>query len=86
MRRAIDRDGESSGLPAESLSEWGVKAVYPDEFLIDRLDWSPDIVIRRLREQAAAIDRTLPELLRTLGKGVPRFVTEVAARAGVEIR
>ncbi len=71
--------------PADSLSEWGIKARHPDDFLIELLSHDPEPVFRKLRDQAATIDRTVPALLQTLRTGVPRFAADVALRLGLDI-
>jgi predicted nucleic acid-binding protein len=70
--------------PAASLRAWGIEAQHPDEFLINILSHGPTPVISKLRDQAATIDRTLPELLQTLRSGVPRFAAEVASGLGLD--
>lgn len=59
--------------PASSLSEWGIEAQHPDQFLMALHALDPGAVTSRLRDQAATIGRSLPELLLTLGAGVPGF-------------
>ena len=71
--------------PAASLSEWDIEVHHPDEFLINILSYHPNSVVSKLRDQATTIGRTLPELLRTLGAGVPRFAAEVASGLGLDI-
>ena len=70
--------------PAASLSDWGIEAQHPDEFLVNIFGNQPAAVVSKLRDQAKTIDRTLPELLRTLGAGVPRFAAEVASGLGLD--
>jgi predicted nucleic acid-binding protein len=71
--------------PAASLSDWAIEAQHPDEFLVNILGNQPSAVVSKLRDQAKTIDRTLPDLLRTLGAGVPRFAAEVASGLGLNI-
>jgi hypothetical protein len=71
--------------PATSLSKWAIVPRHPDDFLIDLLNSHPVALASKLQDQASTIDRTLPELLRTLSAGVPRFVAEVAYRLALEI-
>ncbi len=68
--------------PPASLTGWGIEAVHPDDFLIEILERHSEVVITKLQDQAETIGRTLPELLRTLHGGVPRFAAQVAFRTG----
>lgn len=57
-----------------------IEAQSPDDFLLDLLDLAPDAMLELLAQQAAALKRppvTLDQLLRGLGKTVPRFEQEV---------
>ncbi len=65
--------------PRESLSEWGIEAQHPDRFLMDLYIVNPETVASRLHQQAAAIGRTLPELLSTLRIGVPDFAAMISS-------
>jgi len=71
--------------PASSLAPRGVEAWHPDDFLIDILNRFSEMVIPKLRDQAATIGRDLPTLLRTLRIGVPRFAADVAAKLNLDI-
>jgi predicted nucleic acid-binding protein len=62
--------------PAASLAPWDIEARHPDDFLLDLNARNPKAVASRLQEQSTTIGRTLPELLRTLHSGVPRFAAE----------
>lgn len=70
--------------PIESLSAWGLEARHPDDFLIDLFGHHQTAVISKLQDQAATIDRTILELLRTLQIGVPRFAAAVASRLAID--
>jgi hypothetical protein len=61
------------------LGKWGVVALHPAAFLgvLHRQD--PAIVMAKLRQQAADRGRSLPELLRILGKTVPEFVDLISS-------
>lgn len=59
--------------PPAALRKWKIRAEHPDAFLCRLYSADPQAVVSRLREQASAIGRTLPELLNTLGVGVPHF-------------
>jgi hypothetical protein len=72
--------------PAAALSDWGIEAQHPDEFLIDLLGHHPAAVVSKLQDQAATIGRTIPELLRTLQIGVPRFAIAVASKLALASR
>jgi predicted nucleic acid-binding protein len=63
-----------------SLAEWKVEARHPDQFLMDLYALEPKTVESRLREQAATIGRSLPDLLATLRAGVPNFATMIASK------
>lgn len=71
--------------PAASLAKWEIEARHPDEFLMYLYTRDPGAVASRLHDQAATIGRTLPDLLRTLQAGVPKFATMVAAELGLII-
>ncbi|MEO7141906.1 MAG: PIN domain-containing protein [Bryobacteraceae bacterium] len=62
----------------ESLSEWGIEAQHPDRFLLNLYELYTVDVVSKLHDQAAAIGRTLAELLRTLQIGVPQFAATIA--------
>jgi hypothetical protein len=68
------------------LSEFGIEARHPDEFLTGILDRHEATVVSKLVDQAATIGRTLPELLKTLKTGVPQFAASVASRLAADIR
>lgn len=60
----------------------GIEAQSPDVFLLDLLDLAPDDIVVLLERQASALQRppvTLDQLLRGLGKTVPRFEQQVRA-------
>jgi predicted nucleic acid-binding protein len=65
--------------PREPLAEWGIEAQHPDRFLMDFYLVNPETVTSRLHQQATAIGRTLPELLRTLRIGVPGFAAMISS-------
>ena len=69
--------------PSASLEKWKIEARHPDGFLIHLYTRNPQAVGSRLHDQAATIGRTLPELLRTLRTGVPKFAALVAAELGL---
>ena len=60
--------------PPAATSPWNIEAVGPSAFLETLYSDAPDIVIERLRQQAADLDRGLPEQLTVLAKAVPSFV------------
>lgn len=64
--------------PASSLAPWEIEARHPDQFLMNLYALDPKAVLSRLRDQAATIGRSLPELLATLRIGVPNFAAMVA--------
>jgi hypothetical protein len=68
-----------------SISPWGIEAQHPDEFLIHLYDLDPVVVIAKLQDQCMTIGRSLPELLRTLRTGVPRFADAIASKLALEI-
>ncbi len=67
--------------PSESLTAFGVEAIHPDEFVLDLIDLAPEIVLRVLQEQAAALRNppvTLDVLLVKLERnGLVRSMAEV---------
>jgi hypothetical protein len=58
----------------EHLEPWGVVALHPASFLSTLYHQEPAIVMAKLREQASDRSRSLPELLKILGRTVPGFV------------
>ena len=70
--------------PAASLAVWDIEARHPDDFLLDLYARNPKLVESRLQDQATTIGRTLPELLRTLHSGVPKFAAKVATEIGLQ--
>jgi hypothetical protein len=71
--------------PLDSLSQWGIEAQHPDEFLIHLYDLYPAVVISKLHDQCVTIGRRLPELLRTLRTAVPQFAGVIASKLALEI-
>jgi hypothetical protein len=58
----------------EHLEPWGVLALHPASFLSALYHQEPAFVMTKLREQAADRSRSLPQLLKILGRTVPGFV------------
>jgi hypothetical protein len=71
--------------PEASLRKWRIEARHPDEFLVDLLGHHPAAIVSKLRDQAATIGRTIPQLLQTLQIGVPRFAGIIGARLALNI-
>jgi predicted nucleic acid-binding protein len=71
--------------PLKCLSEWGIEAQHPDEFLLKLFELYPAEIIVKLQDQAATIGRTLPRLLSTLRVAVPRFAAAVALQLALEL-
>ncbi len=65
--------------PSAALLHYDITAFHPDAFLLRLYRHSVSEVELRLCDQAKTIGRTLPELLRTLKIGVPRFDSEVGS-------
>ncbi|MBM3765667.1 MAG: PIN domain-containing protein [Acidobacteria bacterium] len=63
------------------LAPWAVRAVHPDEFLVDTLRSSPAIVLSKLVRQARERKRTLRGLLRSLEPAAPMFVEVIRTEA-----
>jgi hypothetical protein len=63
-----------------SPAEWEIEARHPDRFLLDLYSIDPETVASRLRDQAATIGRSLPDLLNTLSIGVPKFAAMIASK------
>ena len=57
----------------EHLSPWGVRAVHPQESLMELLREEPGIVRFKLQRQARDRKRPLPELFRLLQATAPEF-------------
>jgi predicted nucleic acid-binding protein len=60
--------------PPSATSPWNIEAVGPSRFLEELYTEAPAVVIERIRQQAADLDRGLPEQLTVLAKAVPSFV------------
>ncbi|HBY62947.1 MAG TPA: PIN domain-containing protein [Solibacterales bacterium] len=60
--------------PPAATSPWNLEAVGPSAFLEALYADSPAIVVERIRQQAADLDRSLSEQLTVLAKAVPSFV------------
>jgi hypothetical protein len=60
--------------PPAATSPWNIEAVGPSAFLEGLYADAPAVVIGRIRQQAADLDRGLPEQLTVLAKAVPFFV------------
>jgi predicted nucleic acid-binding protein len=60
--------------PPAATSPWKIEAVGPSAFLEALYSDAPAIVIERIRQQAADLDRGLPEQLTVLAKAVPSLV------------
>ena len=60
--------------PPVATSPWNIEAVGPSAFLETLYVAAPAIVVERIRQQAADLDRTLSEQLTVLAKAVPSFV------------
>lgn len=71
--------------PPAALLKCGVESRHPDSFLLSLYSHASSEVESRLHDQAATIGRTLPELLRTLAIGIPRFAAAVAAARGLDL-
>ncbi len=71
--------------PSESLVEWGVEAMHPDEFLLRLYESDPATVLSKLNRQAADIGRNLHQVLNTLRAGVPKFAARVLSDAHTEL-
>lgn len=72
----------SKDFPASALSEYGIEAIHPDDFLRDLLDLDPDRTVKCLAEQRAAYTRpalSFNEFYRSLKVTVPAFADEAAA-------
>jgi hypothetical protein len=65
--------------PEEALARWNVVAQSPDEFLIHQFHLAPEVVARKLREQAEQ-HGGLPRLLEIHSKAAPGLV-ELVRRA-----
>jgi predicted nucleic acid-binding protein len=65
--------------PPSSLAEWEIEARHPDQFLMDLYAVDPETVASRLRDQAATIGRSLPDLLATMRLGVPNFAAMITS-------
>jgi predicted nucleic acid-binding protein len=69
--------------PPHSTREWAVEAVGPSAFLERLYTMAPELVCDRIREQAANLERTLPEQLNVLARAVPSFIAIVRRDLGI---
>ncbi|MDX2179341.1 MAG: PIN domain-containing protein [Bryobacteraceae bacterium] len=63
--------------PSASTSPWSIEAVGPSAFLEELYADAPAIVMERIRQQAADLDRSLSDQLTVLAKAVPSFVETI---------
>ncbi|WP_018638836.1 PIN domain-containing protein [Parafrankia elaeagni] len=67
--------------PMSALGPLGLRAIHPDDFLLDQLDFSPPTMLRVIQEQATHTRRpplTQQDLSAVLGRaGAPRFADEI---------
>jgi hypothetical protein len=71
--------------PAADLTPFGIRALTPDEVLLDLFDAAPSTILRLLEEQAAALRRptlTVANVLQGLRRDAPAFVAIVEAVRG----
>lgn len=59
--------------PPAATSPWSIEAIGPSAFLEELYADAPDIVVERIRQQAADLDRGLSEQLTVLAKAIPSF-------------
>ena len=52
---------------------WGVRALYPQSFLIEIFRQEPAVVLEKMEQQAAGRSRSLRQLLNILDATVPDF-------------
>ena len=60
--------------PTTSTSRWNVEAVGPTAFLEGLYVAAPSVVLGRLQQQAANLERSFASQLKVLAKAVPSFV------------
>jgi predicted nucleic acid-binding protein len=60
--------------PPASSSQWNVEALGPATFLEEIYLAAPSVMIERIRQQAANLERSLTAQLKVLAKAVPSFV------------
>jgi predicted nucleic acid-binding protein len=69
-----------SDFPADSLDQYDITVISPDEFLLDQLDLYPGHTVAVLRAQASDYDSPAMSVEELLGRlaaaGVPRFASE----------
>lgn len=69
--------------PAAALAPWGIEVQGPSAFLRGLYDLDAELFASKLHEQAAGIQVTLPQLLGSLQKNVPGFVTYYCRQEGI---
>ncbi len=62
----------------EHLEPWGIRAVHPQQFLIEIFRQEQALVMTKLEQQATDRGRTLRQLLDILSATVPEFVALVS--------
>lgn len=67
--------------PQESLSQYDIEAVHPDDFLMDQLDLSPEVTMATLVEQRKSYTRqpfSVTDFYLNLRRTVPNFAAAAA--------
>jgi hypothetical protein len=72
--------------PPAALAEFHIKAMHPDDFVLDAIDLSPGSVVKVVSEQAKSLKnppKTIPELLDTLrDQGLVQSVAKLRSLLG----
>jgi len=63
--------------PAGALTQWGIEACHPQDYLLTLYSMSPKIVVHRLYQMARKREMELIDLVIILGKTLPNFSSHI---------
>ncbi len=69
----------------EELRKYDIEAIHPDEFLVNQFHLDDALVTRKLIQQAAVINRTIEEQLRTFRNSLPLFTQTLADALSISL-
>lgn len=71
--------------PPESLEPWRIEASHPSKFLANLYSINQGLVVQRLHEISATLNKTVQQVLDQLADPVPAFALQVANDIGLEL-
>jgi hypothetical protein len=71
--------------PIESVQPWEIEVQGPTTFLRELYDLEAGLFVRKLHEQAEAIEIPLERLLRSLLRSVPGFIEYFCEEQGIRL-